>query len=79
MRSERSPGTPHHKRARVHLAIRPGDWLVADSDGAIVIPAERVSDILDEARAKVATENSIRTAVLAGTLPLEDYEQYGTF
>ena len=61
------------------VTIGPGDWLVADSDGAIVIPAERVSDILDEARAKVATENSIRTAVLAGALPLEAYEQYGTF
>ena len=43
------------------------------------MPGERVEEILAEAEAKVATENEIRDAVRAGTLPLDAYERFGTF
>jgi regulator of RNase E activity RraA len=45
----------------------------------VIVPGERVEDVLAEAEDKVATENEIRDAVRGGTLPLEAYERYGTF
>lgn len=61
------------------VRIAPGDWIVGDVDGIVVVPGERIEEILAEAEAKVATENEIRDAVRAGTLPLEAYERFGTF
>ena len=61
------------------VRVAPGDWIVGDRDGLVIVPGGRVHEILDEAEAKVATENEIRDAVRAGMLPLEAYERYGTF
>ena len=56
-----------------------GDWVVADRDGIVVVPALIAEDVIAEAEGKAATENAIRTAVRAGTTPLDAYERYGTF
>jgi regulator of RNase E activity RraA len=61
------------------VQIAPGDWIVGDRDGLVVVPGERVAEVLAETEQKVATENEIRDAVRAGTLPLAAYERYGTF
>jgi regulator of RNase E activity RraA len=52
---------------------------VADRDGIVVVPALIAEDVIAEAEGKAGTENEIRTAVRAGTTPLEAYERYGTF
>jgi regulator of RNase E activity RraA len=59
--------------------IEPGDWVVADHDGIVVVPAAIVEVVLSEAELKVSTESEIRSAVRDGALPLEAYERYGTF
>jgi regulator of RNase E activity RraA len=61
------------------VRVAPGDWIVGDRDGLVVVPAERVDEILGEAEEKVATESEIRETVRDGALPLEAYERYGTF
>jgi 4-hydroxy-4-methyl-2-oxoglutarate aldolase len=61
------------------VRVAPGDWIVGDHDGLVIVPGERVHDILREAEEKVATENEIRDAVRGGALPLEAYERFGTF
>jgi regulator of RNase E activity RraA len=61
------------------VRVGPGDWIVGDRDGLVVVPGDRVEDVLAEAEAKVATENDIRDSVRAGALPLDAYERYGTF
>jgi len=61
------------------VRLRRGDWILADADGIVVIPAAVALDVVAEAEEKVATENEIRVAVRAGTLPLDAFEQYGTF
>ena len=61
------------------VRVAPGDWIVGDRDGLVIVPGERVDEILSEAEAKVATENEIRESVRHGTLPLDAYERYGTF
>jgi 4-hydroxy-4-methyl-2-oxoglutarate aldolase len=61
------------------VRVGPGDWIVGDRDGLVIVPGERVDAILAEAEEKVATESEIRESVRAGTLPVDAYEQYGTF
>lgn len=61
------------------VRVAPGDWIVGDQDGLVIVPGERVDEILVEAEDKVATENEIRESVRGGTLPLNAYERYGTF
>jgi 4-hydroxy-4-methyl-2-oxoglutarate aldolase len=61
------------------VRVAPGDWIVGDRDGLVVVPDDRVQEVLAEAESKVATENEIRASVRDGTLPLAAYERYGTF
>jgi regulator of RNase E activity RraA len=61
------------------VRIEPGDWVVGDDDGVVVVPTAVAADVLTEAETKAATENEIRAAVREGVKPLEAYERYGTF
>lgn len=61
------------------VRVEPGDWVVGDEDGVVVVPAAIAEDVLAEAERKASTEDEIRAAVRRGTLPLEAYERYGTF
>ena len=61
------------------VRVAPGDWVVADHDGIVVVPRDLTEQVLARAEAKAATESEIRDAVRAGTLPLDAYEQFGTF
>jgi 4-hydroxy-4-methyl-2-oxoglutarate aldolase len=61
------------------VRIARGDWIVADRDGIVVIPAGVAEEVIAAAEEKASTENEIRAAVRAGTTPLDAYEQYGTF
>jgi 4-hydroxy-4-methyl-2-oxoglutarate aldolase len=61
----------------VHIV--PGDYVVADADGIVVVPQGVLREVLAKAEEKVATESEIRNAVRAGTSPLDAYERFGTF
>src|SRR5712691_8784792 len=58
------------------VRVAPGDWVVADHDGIVVVPHEIAQSVLAEAEEKAATESAIRTLVRGGTLPLEAYERH---
>jgi len=59
--------------------VNPGDVIVADMDGVVVVPQTIAEDVLVEAEQKAATESEIRAAVRDGMTPLDAYERYGTF
>jgi regulator of RNase E activity RraA len=59
--------------------IAPGDWVVGDEDGVVVVPANIAEEVLRAAEEKVGTESEIRVAVRDGMTPLEAFERYGTF
>jgi 4-hydroxy-4-methyl-2-oxoglutarate aldolase len=61
------------------VSVEPGDWVVGDDDGVVVVPHAIAEDVLAEAERKAATESEVRVAVRAGMPPLEAYERYGTF
>jgi regulator of RNase E activity RraA len=52
------------------IRVEPGDWLKGDSDGIVVIPQNRVVEVLDTAKLIEAAEEHIRQAVEAG-VPLQ--------
>jgi regulator of RNase E activity RraA len=62
-----------------NVRVEPGDWIVGDDDGVIVVPHLIADVVLAEAERKAATENEVRVAVRAGMPPLEAYERFGTF
>ena len=47
-------------------AVRPGDWLVGDEDGVVVIPAERLAETYVLAARIVAAEKKIERAIRQG-------------
>lgn len=57
--------------------ISPGDFIVADADGVVVIPHAVERQVLEASWAKVAGENRTRDALLAGRLLLEVYDEFG--
>ena len=61
------------------VTIEPGDWVVGDEDGVVVVPRAIAESVLVEAEQKAATESEIRDAVRDGMPPLAAYERYGTF
>ena len=61
------------------VRIEPGDWVVGDDDGVVVVPGALAESVLAEAEAKAATEGEIRRAVREGMTPLDAYERFGTF
>jgi 4-hydroxy-4-methyl-2-oxoglutarate aldolase len=48
--------------------IQAGDAIVLDADGVVVVPAERVDDVLEAARARAEREREKRAQLEAGAL-----------
>jgi len=61
------------------VVVRSGDWVLADCDGIVVIPAAMAADVIDAASTAMAKEDQVRTAILAGVDPQEAYRRYGKF
>ncbi|MFF3497111.1 4-carboxy-4-hydroxy-2-oxoadipate aldolase/oxaloacetate decarboxylase [Streptomyces sp. NPDC002795] len=54
--------------------IRPGDVIVADDDGVVVVPRERAREAADKSRAREEKEAATRAAFVEGQLGLDRYE-----
>ena len=61
------------------VTINPGDYILADLDGVIVLPKARAQEIISAAETASKTENRIRVAILAGMDPQQAYLKYGKF
>jgi regulator of RNase E activity RraA len=61
------------------VVIAPGDYLVGDRDGMVRVPRGIAEDVLAQAEKAIATENKVRTAILAGVDPQQAYLQFGKF
>lgn len=59
------------------LPIRPGDLVVADADGAVVVPAELVDETVSRAIAKASQEHRLRDALEQGSTLRAAYDRLG--
>lgn len=61
------------------VTVNPGDLVLGDRDGMVIIPMDRAEEIISAAEEAIATENKVRTAILNGVDPQEAYLKYGKF
>ncbi|WP_329141091.1 4-carboxy-4-hydroxy-2-oxoadipate aldolase/oxaloacetate decarboxylase [Streptomyces sp. NBC_00670] len=57
--------------------VRPGDVVVADADGVVVVPVERVAEVAAAARRREENEAAKRERLAAGELGLDMYGMRG--
>ncbi len=61
------------------VVVRSGDWVLADCDGIVVIPAPMAREVVDAAVAAIEKEDLVRAAILSGVDPQEAYLRHGKF
>jgi regulator of RNase E activity RraA len=61
------------------VTIRSGDYVLADRDGVVIIPAAMVGDVVTRTEEVMQTENLVRKAILQGVDPQEAYLKHGKF
>ena len=61
------------------VKIKTDDYIVADRDGAVVIPASAASDVANRVDEVMNTENELRNMILGGMDPQEAYLKYRRF
>lgn len=64
-------------RFRNGALVSPGDIILGDVDGVVVIPAEHERAIVAEALKKVRGENLVRTALQKGVTATQAFTEYG--
>ena len=59
--------------------INNNDYVLADIDGAVIIPSKIIENILDRAEKLISTENLVRKSIREGMDPQEAYLKYSVF
>ena len=59
--------------------ISPGDYVIADIDGVVIIPGAHIATIITSCEEVMNTENQVRTAIRSGVDPKEAYLKYARF
>lgn len=58
------------------VTVEPGDLVVGDADGVVVVPRALEATVVDEALAKVGTESDVREALMAGTSARSAFDRF---
>ena len=61
------------------IDIATGDYVIADRDGAVIVPEDRAEEVIAKAEASVASEDKVRAAILDGVDPKDAYLKFGKF
>jgi 4-hydroxy-4-methyl-2-oxoglutarate aldolase len=60
-----------------HVTVNPGDFILADEDGAIVIPDEAIEHVLDRAEELTRTEILVRQELVTGATLQDCLTKFG--
>jgi regulator of RNase E activity RraA len=61
------------------VTIRSGDYIIADMDGAVIIPQEVIEDVVGKTEEVMATESEMRSAILNGMDAEQAYLKFRKF
>jgi regulator of RNase E activity RraA len=61
------------------VSISSGDYVIADRDGIVMIPANLAEEVVGKVTEVMATENLVRKAIRDGADPQAAYLNYGKF
>jgi 4-hydroxy-4-methyl-2-oxoglutarate aldolase len=56
------------------IVINPGDFIIGDRDGVVVVPASRAAEAIEKATAREAKEENVRKQLREGKTSLEIYD-----
>jgi 4-hydroxy-4-methyl-2-oxoglutarate aldolase len=74
----RLDGISHNQPIRIGACVvKPGDWVFADVDGIVVVPAELAEQAFARALEKVTGENKVRAELARGRSAREVFAEYG--
>jgi regulator of RNase E activity RraA len=74
----RLDGVAHGQPIRIGpCVVRPGDWVFADIDGVVVVPAGLAEQAFPQALEKVTGENRVREELARGRSVREVFAEYG--
>jgi 4-hydroxy-4-methyl-2-oxoglutarate aldolase len=59
------------------VRVEPGDLLVGDRDGVLVVPQQVEDEVLEHALVKAGKENEVRSAIEGGMSATEAFSTYG--
>lgn len=79
-RDQRGRGTVRDYRVPLLFGdvwINPGDLVIGDVDGVIVVPLKHEAEVIIQSLAKVRTESVVRTQLTKGMLASEAFSRYG--
>lgn len=61
------------------VTISNGDYVIADRDGVVIIPAALATTVIARTEEVMSTEGEVRRQIMAGMDPQEAYRRYGKF
>jgi regulator of RNase E activity RraA len=58
------------------VRIAPGDWVVADASGVVIVPVKLLHDVVAAAERRCEVEERLRADLRAGVDPVEAFEKH---
>tara|TARA_Y100001934_G_C11884763_1_gene554848 strand:- start:61 stop:594 length:534 start_codon:yes stop_codon:yes gene_type:complete len=59
------------------VVINPGDLIFAEFEGVLVVPQDRIVEVLEKAEEITQAESLVRSEVQGGSTPLESFNRHG--